>query len=164
MVMTGGMLPQQRDALELIEMCRAHGKPVVVGGPDVTSSPARLSPAPISRFCGEAEAVIDDFIAAWEGGAREGVFEAPKFTVDVTKTPIPRFDLLKFDALPLHRRAVLARLPVHLRVLRHHRALRPRAAHQDHAQMLAELDRSTSSAIAATSTSSTTTSSATRSA
>ena len=34
-------------------------------------------------------------------------------------------------AVSLHRRAVLARLPVHLRVLRHHRAVRPRAAHQD---------------------------------
>ena len=34
-------------------------------------------------------------------------------------------------ALSLHRRPVLARLPVHLRVLRHHRAVRPRAAHQD---------------------------------
>ena len=30
-------------------------------------------------------------------GAREGVFEAEKFQVDVTKSPIPRFDLLKFD-------------------------------------------------------------------
>ena len=34
---------------------------------------------------------------AWEAGAREGLFEAEKFKTDVTKTPIPRFDLLKFD-------------------------------------------------------------------
>ena len=33
----------------------------------------------------------------WEAGAREGLFEAEKFKTDVTKTPIPRFDLLKFD-------------------------------------------------------------------
>ena len=46
---------------------------------------------------GEAEEIIDEFIAAWERGAREGVFEAEKFQADVTKTPIPRFDLLKFD-------------------------------------------------------------------
>jgi hypothetical protein len=26
---------------------------------------------------------------------RKGVFEAPKFQADVTKSPIPRFDLLK---------------------------------------------------------------------
>src|SRR5262249_20271082 len=39
LVMTGGMLPQQHDTLEIIAICRAHGKPVVVGGPAVTSSP-----------------------------------------------------------------------------------------------------------------------------
>jgi radical SAM superfamily enzyme YgiQ (UPF0313 family) len=46
---------------------------------------------------GEAEGIIDKFIAAWEAGARDGVFEAEKFTVDVTKTPVPRFDLLKVE-------------------------------------------------------------------
>ena len=35
-VFTGGMLPQQADTLRLIELCRAAGKPVVVGGPDPT--------------------------------------------------------------------------------------------------------------------------------
>ena len=46
---------------------------------------------------GEAEDVIDDFIAAWQRGERSGVFRAEKFQVDVTKTPIPRFDLLKLE-------------------------------------------------------------------
>ena len=49
------------------------------------------------RILGEAEGIIDQFVEAWEAGAREGVFEAEKFQVDVTKSPIPRFDLLKFD-------------------------------------------------------------------
>src|ERR1700760_1597335 len=40
LVMTGGMLAQQVDTLDLIALCHAHGKPVVVGGPDPTSSPA----------------------------------------------------------------------------------------------------------------------------
>src|SRR5262249_46081809 len=44
-----------------------------------------------------AEGIIDKFIEAWESGATEGVFAAEKFQVDVTTTPIPRFDLLKFD-------------------------------------------------------------------
>ena len=96
MVMTGGMLFQQSDSLELIEMCRARSLPVVVGGPDVSSSPHRYASANF-RVIGEAEGIIDKFIAAWEEGHREGTFEAPKFQVDVTKTPIPRFDLLKFD-------------------------------------------------------------------
>src|SRR6185436_811068 len=49
------------------------------------------------QVIGEAEGIIDKFIAAWERGEREGVFEIEKFTVDVTKSPVPRFDLLNFD-------------------------------------------------------------------
>lgn len=96
LVMTGGMLVQQPDALQIIEMCRVRGKPVVVGGPDITSSPHVYRAADF-RVLGEAEGIIDTFIAAWEAGERKGTFEAEKFQVDVTKSPIPRFDLLKFD-------------------------------------------------------------------
>ena len=39
LIMTGGMLPQQRDTLRVIAVARARQKLVVVGGPDVTSSP-----------------------------------------------------------------------------------------------------------------------------
>src|SRR6478736_3100280 len=94
LVMTGGMLPQYFDTIEIIELCRARGKPVVVGGPGVTSIPYGYSKADF-QVLGEAEGIIDKFIAAWEAGAREGVFEAEKFKVDVSKSPIPRFDLLK---------------------------------------------------------------------
>lgn len=96
MVMTGGMLFQQADALALIDMCRSRGKPVVVGGPDVTSSP-QIYAAANFRVLGEAESILDKFVEAWNAGAREGYFEAEKFQADVTKSPIPRFDLLKFD-------------------------------------------------------------------
>lgn len=95
-VFTGGMLPQQADTLRLIELCRARGTPVVVGGPDPTSSPHIYHRADF-QVLGEAESVIDDFVAAWESGARSGVFTAPKFQADVTKTPVPRFDLLRAE-------------------------------------------------------------------
>jgi radical SAM superfamily enzyme YgiQ (UPF0313 family) len=94
LVMTGGMLPQQPDTLQIIELAHSRQKPVAVGGPDVTSSPEAYLAADF-RVLGEAEAVIDAFIAAWNSGERRGVFEAEKFTVDITRTPIPRFDLLK---------------------------------------------------------------------
>jgi radical SAM superfamily enzyme YgiQ (UPF0313 family) len=92
MVMTGGMLPQQVDALKVIDRCQKRGKTVVVGGPDATSSPEVYDRADM-LVLGEAEGVIDCFIDAWVGGARSGRFEAEKFKVDVTRTPIPRFDL-----------------------------------------------------------------------
>src|SRR5262245_4461308 len=37
LVMTGGMIVQQNDTLDITRMCRARGIPVAVGGPDATS-------------------------------------------------------------------------------------------------------------------------------
>jgi radical SAM superfamily enzyme YgiQ (UPF0313 family) len=96
MVMTGGMLPQQDDTIVLIDLAHSFGKPVAVGGPAATSSPDAYRSADF-LVLGEAEGVIEDFVNAWSAGAKSGIFEAPKFTADVTKTPIPRFDLLKFE-------------------------------------------------------------------
>jgi radical SAM superfamily enzyme YgiQ (UPF0313 family) len=96
LVMTGGMLSQQFDALQIIGLCGERKLPVVVGGPDVTSSPAIYDKADF-QVLGEAQTIITDFIAAWERGDDQGVFEAEKFQADVTKSPIPRFDLLKFE-------------------------------------------------------------------
>lgn len=96
MVMTGGMLFQQPDTLRVIELCRSHGKPVVVGGPDVTSSPHVYRSADV-QVLGEAEGILHEFIEAWNGGARSGVFKAEPFKADVTSSPIPRFELLKFE-------------------------------------------------------------------
>ena len=67
LVMTGGMLPSIRMLVEIIDMCRARGKPIAIGGPGVTSSPTR-SPQANFRVLGEAEGVIDEFIAALGSG------------------------------------------------------------------------------------------------
>jgi hypothetical protein len=96
LVMSGGMMFQQASTLDIIELCRSHGKPVAVGGPDVSSSPHVYERANF-RLVGEAEGEIDHLIDAFERGSNEGLFEAPKFQADVTKTPKPRFDLLKFE-------------------------------------------------------------------
>jgi radical SAM superfamily enzyme YgiQ (UPF0313 family) len=96
LVMTGGMLFQQADSLRLIRRAHARGKPIAIGGPDATSSPHIYAAADF-RVLGEAEGIIGDFVAAWEAGERTGDFHAPKYQVDVTKSPIPRFDLLRFE-------------------------------------------------------------------
>src|SRR5262245_27517174 len=67
LVMTGGMLFQQADSLRLIRRAQARGKPVAIGGPDATSSPHIYAAADF-RVLGEAEGIIDDFVAAWEAG------------------------------------------------------------------------------------------------
>jgi radical SAM superfamily enzyme YgiQ (UPF0313 family) len=96
LVMTGGMLPQQEDALAVIALCKNQGKPVAVGGPDAMSSPEVYAHADF-LVLGEAEGLIDQLVAAWSDGARTGVFEGEKFQVDVTKSPTPRFDLLDLN-------------------------------------------------------------------
>ena len=96
LVVTGGMLPQQIDTLDIVDICRARQKPVAVGGPAVSSSPHIYKKANF-RIVGEAEDIIVNFVESWQKGARDGLFEAEKFQVDVTKSPIPRFDLLTFD-------------------------------------------------------------------
>jgi radical SAM superfamily enzyme YgiQ (UPF0313 family) len=87
------MLPQQPDTLAIIDLCKSRGIPVCVGGPGPTSTPDVFRKADF-LVIGEAESVIDDFIAAFESGARGGEFVAPKFQADVSKSPVPRFDLL----------------------------------------------------------------------
>src|SRR6266699_1024425 len=96
LVMIGGMLNQQPDFLYLIELAHLHNKPVCVGGPDVSSSP-HLYAAADFQVIGEAEQIMVHFIAAWESGERKGVFIAEKFKIDVTQSPMPRYDLIKFD-------------------------------------------------------------------
>jgi len=94
LVFTGGMLPQRVDCLEVIDLCHSQGKIVAVGGPDVTSSPELFGQADF-LVLGEAEGIIDKFVQAWNEGERKGRFEAEKFKVDVSRSPIPRFDLLR---------------------------------------------------------------------
>lgn len=93
-VMTGGMIVQRPDCLHLIELAQSHGRVVVVGGPDVTSEPDFYARADF-RIIGEAETIIEDFILAWQSGLRSGTFTAQKFKADVTRTPVPRYDLLR---------------------------------------------------------------------
>jgi hypothetical protein len=60
LVMTGGMMAQETDTLEIIKICRARGIPVVVGGAGVTSSPHLYDDADF-QVQGEAE----DIMAVW---------------------------------------------------------------------------------------------------
>ena len=95
LVLTGGMLPQEPDTLEILARCARLGVPTAVGGPAPTSTPEIYAHANF-LVIGEAEEIAGDLVAAWEAGERRGRFEAPKFKTDVTKSPIPRFDLLTF--------------------------------------------------------------------
>ncbi len=95
LVMVGCMMPQQLDAKHVIARAQKVGKPIVIGGPDVTSSPDVYREVEF-RVLGEAEDILADFVAAWRDGATGGVFTATEFP-DLARSPQPRFDLLKLE-------------------------------------------------------------------
>jgi hypothetical protein len=95
LLLTGGMMPQQRDCLELIHRARAMGKRVVVGGPDATSSPHLYHEAS-HLVLGEGEVTLPQFLADLAAGNPRKTYQDDR-KADVQRSPVPRFDLLRFD-------------------------------------------------------------------
>jgi radical SAM superfamily enzyme YgiQ (UPF0313 family) len=96
LIMTGGMLSQQQDMLHIIDFCHYHGKQVVIGGSDPTSSPQVYDSADF-LVIGEAERIIDELVSAWLAGEKKRCFAAEKFATDMSASPVPRFDLIATD-------------------------------------------------------------------
>jgi radical SAM superfamily enzyme YgiQ (UPF0313 family) len=92
-VMTGGMIPQQRNLLALIELCHARGKRIVVGGQDPTSQPDVYASADY-LVLDEGEMTIPKFLADLKAGATHGIYRSEE-KPDVAQSPTPRFDLLE---------------------------------------------------------------------
>jgi radical SAM superfamily enzyme YgiQ (UPF0313 family) len=92
-VMLGGMVSQRRALLALLERLHAHGKPVVVGGPDPSSVPEIYASADF-LVLDEAEMTVPAFLADLDAGARRGIYRSSE-RPDVTRSPVPRFDLLE---------------------------------------------------------------------
>ncbi len=98
MVMVSGMIAQQEDMLSLIRKGAEKGKKVVVGGPYATSLPNDMLNAGADFLVlDEGEDTIPLFLKAIERGDTSGIFRS-KEKPDVTRTPVPRFDLLQLDA------------------------------------------------------------------
>ena len=76
--------------------CPRSGKPVAIGGPDATSKPPRLCERGFLR-ARRSRGVIEEFVAAWRRARAPAFSRRRSFSADVTKSPIPRFDLLKFE-------------------------------------------------------------------
>ena len=88
------MLPQKRSLFATASRCRAAGKLVVFGGPYPTACPEECAPHADVLVLNEGEITWPEFIRDLENGDYQ-----PRYTTtekpDVSKTPVPRFDLLK---------------------------------------------------------------------
>jgi len=106
-VFTGGMIAQQIATRELVDQLKERGKIVVVGGPDATQSPHLYDKAD-HLVLGEAEITMPRWLADRAAGNPAHIYECGEQLADVTTSPMPRFDLLKFDRY-LHLGVQLAR-------------------------------------------------------
>ena len=96
LVFIGGMLSQQVNLLRLIDRIHTRGKKVVVGGPDPTSQPKVYHKADY-LVLGEAEATIIPFLYDLERGVKSGLYSPREEKPNISKSPVPRFDLLNFN-------------------------------------------------------------------
>lgn len=97
MVMLSAMIVQKEDLHALVAEAKRRGKPTVVGGPYPTALPDECEAADF-KVLDEGEVTIPMFLEALARGEKGGTFRSNGVKPDVTGTPIPRFDLLQFDA------------------------------------------------------------------
>jgi radical SAM superfamily enzyme YgiQ (UPF0313 family) len=97
LVMLSGMIVQRDGMRNLIQEAKQRRKPVVVGGPFATSVPQDILEAGADFLVrGEGEDTIPLWLAAWRRGERHAVIE-PDGRPDLTRSPVPRFDLLNLN-------------------------------------------------------------------
>jgi radical SAM superfamily enzyme YgiQ (UPF0313 family) len=98
-VILSAMIVQKDDLLDQIREAKRRGKRVAVGGPYPTSVPEEAEKAGADYLIlDEGEITLPMFVEAIAQGNISGTFRSNDEKPDVTTTPIPRYDLLEFDA------------------------------------------------------------------
>jgi len=96
LVMVSGMRVQKDDIRETLLRARALGKRTMLGGPYASSEPDTLLPLADHVVVGEPDEIFDGIAADLERGSAQRLYvinEKP----DISKTPVPRFDLLHIE-------------------------------------------------------------------
>jgi radical SAM superfamily enzyme YgiQ (UPF0313 family) len=96
LVMVSGMSVQRDDIRQTLLRARALGKRTMIGGSYASSEPDTLLPLADHVVVGEPDEVFDRIAADLERGSAQRLYvihDKP----DVSKTPVPRFDLLKIE-------------------------------------------------------------------
>jgi radical SAM superfamily enzyme YgiQ (UPF0313 family) len=101
-VFCSAMLVQKDSLRRVVELCKAAGKRVVIGGPYVTTSSEHL-PEADHIFLGEAETTLPEFVRDLERGAAKRVYHAAE-RPPLSTAPVPDFhlaDLRRYSAMPV---------------------------------------------------------------
>lgn len=100
LVFASAMIVQKESLQSVVEMGKARGKRVVVGGPYVSTS-AEEMPDADHIFVGEAETTLPEFLADLERGELKRFYQAGERPA-LTATPVPQFhlaDLERYSAM-----------------------------------------------------------------
>jgi radical SAM superfamily enzyme YgiQ (UPF0313 family) len=99
LVILSAMIVQKEDLLEQIQVAKRKGKRVGVGGPYATALPREVTDVGADYLIlDEGEITLPLFREAIARGQTSGIFRSNGERPDVTSTPVPRYDLLEFDA------------------------------------------------------------------
>ena len=94
-VFTSTMITQHMSLRAVVERCKHIGVPVIAGGPHPTTFHEEIEG--VDHFVlNEAEANFADFLRDLEAGTARRIYRETR-KPDVTRTPIPRFDLIDFN-------------------------------------------------------------------
>lgn len=93
-VFASAMIVQKESLEQVIKLCHAHGKPIAVGGPYVSTGAVNL-PAADYIFVGEAETTLRQFVSDLERGSPLRVYK-PSERPSLAETPVPDFHLLDY--------------------------------------------------------------------
>ena len=92
---TSTMIVQQTSLKRVIERCRQAGVPVVAGGPHPTTYHDEIEG--VDHFVlDEVDEYFTDFLQDLARGTAKAIYREPR-KPDITRTPIPRFDLINLN-------------------------------------------------------------------
>jgi radical SAM superfamily enzyme YgiQ (UPF0313 family) len=98
-VLTSTMILQRDSLYDVIRRCNRAGVPIVAGGPHPTTyhdDIRREAEGTVDHFLlGEVEETFAPFLMDLANGTAKGTYPEPR-KPDITKSPLPRFDLIDF--------------------------------------------------------------------
>jgi radical SAM superfamily enzyme YgiQ (UPF0313 family) len=103
LVMVSAMHAQRADALRILSRARAFGRRTFVGGPWASTDPEAVLQVADHVMVGEAEEAFPGIAAALENGTAQALYRIVD-KPDMTRSPVPRFDLLhrdKYTSMPI---------------------------------------------------------------